>query len=111
MIQASLILNIVVLVPVILGLILNVEKMAPVFGARTTARDILLCLYVTILLASGLLLFAQSSPIDFVTALLMGQVFYKLLSIILVRDKKTPVIWFNLAIAIFHLCTLRMIFA
>jgi hypothetical protein len=106
MIYASLILNILVLLPVTAGLLLNLEKMHPVFGPKTTAREILLCLYLTILLGSVLLLFLGPHYLDYVRALLLSQIVYKVMSVILVADKKTPVIWFNLAIAVFHGFTL-----
>jgi len=48
MIEASLILNIIVLIPVCLGLLLNLQGMVSVFGTATTAREILLCMYFSI---------------------------------------------------------------
>ncbi|HRK09192.1 MAG TPA: hypothetical protein PLZ57_15590 [Pseudobdellovibrionaceae bacterium] len=114
MMSASLWLNILVLIPVCLGLLLDRSQMQPVFGPRTTAREILLCIYLCILAGSIWLLIqlfgenVESATYQSLTTLLIGQIVYKLLSVILVRDKTTPVIWFNLGIALFHATTLWM---
>jgi hypothetical protein len=57
MITASLVLNIMVLIPVCFALIMNVEEMQKVAGIFTPARGILLAIYLTILTGSILLLF------------------------------------------------------
>jgi hypothetical protein len=107
-IQISLAINILVLVPVSLGLLFDFKKMEPVFGARTTAREILCSIYLTILLASFALLFAGSISRDYARNLLVAQVIYKSLSVLLIRNKRTPVLWFNLAVALFHAFTLSV---
>jgi hypothetical protein len=109
MILASLWINILVLVPVCTGLILNLPSMNSVFGHKTTARQILLCMYLTILAASIALIALKFQPPAFVQALLSMQIVYKLLSVALISDKRTPVLWFNLVIAIFHSTTLFLI--
>jgi hypothetical protein len=106
MISASLWINILVLAPICIGLILNKDSLNAVFGYKTTARQILLCMYLTILAASISLLALKLEPRAFVQALLAMQIAYKLLSVVLISDKKTPVLWFNLVIAIFHSTTL-----
>ena len=53
MITASLILNILVLIPVCFALIMDFEKMQKVAGIFTPARGVLLAMYLTIL--TGLL--------------------------------------------------------
>jgi hypothetical protein len=106
MILASLWINILVLVPICAGLILNLASMNAVFGPKTTARQILLCMYLTILAASIALLALKFQPQAFVQALFSMQIAYKLLSVVIISDKKTPVLWFNLVIAIFHSTTL-----
>lgn len=106
MILASLIINIVVLVPVCLGLLLQRSDMDQVFGERSTAREILLSIYLVILVSSTYLLFNYQTTTTFVLALLSGQVGYKVVSFVLIKNKKTPVLWFNLFIALFHSATL-----
>lgn len=106
MILTSLWINILVLIPVCTGLLLNHTSMLTVFGQKTTARQILLCIYLTILGASIALLTSKSLPFEFVQALLCMQIGYKLLSVVFISDRKTPVLWFNLVIAIFHVVTL-----
>jgi hypothetical protein len=103
---ASLLLNIVVLIPICFGLAGKLAPFDRVFGVDSTARQILLCLYLAILVASAASLLMPQLRVVFVTALLSIQVFYKLLSVVLIKDKKTPVLWFNLAIALFHTATL-----
>lgn len=111
MILASLWINIFVLVPICTSLILNLASMNAVFGLKTTARQILLCMYLTILAASIALLALKLQPQAFVQALLSTQIAYKLLSVVLISDKKTPVLWFNLVIAVFHSTTLLLMSA
>lgn len=48
MVLASLWINILVLIPICAGLVLNHSSMAPVFGEKTTARQILLSMYLTL---------------------------------------------------------------
>lgn len=57
MITASLLLNLSVLIPVCLGLIMDAERMKFTAGVFTPARGILLAMYLTIAIASLLLLF------------------------------------------------------
>ncbi len=108
MIYASLVINIIILVPVCLGLILFERKMAAVFGERTTGREILLCIYLTILAASIFLMFHSAAYVEYVKALLSAQIVYKSLSVFIIRDKKNPVLWFNFFIAIFHSAALAI---
>ncbi len=104
MITASLILNIIVLIPVSLALIVDFEKMQKVAGIFTPARGILLAMYLTILIASVLLLFFVDSKLVF--ALLILQIVYKILSPFTVKTMKNPIVISNLLIAAFHLVTL-----
>jgi hypothetical protein len=108
MIKLSLWINIIVLAPICLGLFLNSKAMNPVFGEKTTAREILLSIYLTLLLASVALLFFVTLPQNYVRSLLLVQVFYKLFSVLLIKNKKTPVLWFNLLIAVLHSFTLYL---
>lgn len=105
MMVISLGLNIVVLIPVSWILAFHRASADRVFGPVTTAREILLSIYLAILISSVCLLVDNGRRMHFGVPLLVLQVIYKLLSTILIRDKRTPVLWFNLAIAIFHSIT------
>ncbi len=103
MITASLILNIIVLIPVCYFLVTNNFRMVKTLGEFTPARGILLAIYTTILLASILLLWATDVKLAF--ALFFMQIVYKLLSPFAVKTIKNPVVISNIFIAIFHLVT------
>lgn len=100
------VINIVILVPVCLGLLRKPESMNAVFGNDTTSRQILTCMYLTIIVISGYAL------IDFKQAIAIGmilfpfQIIYKLMSLILIKDKKVAVYRFNLFVAAFHSVTM-----
>lgn len=103
MIIASLILNIIVLIPVCYFMLTNNYKMETTMGEFTPARGILLALYTTILLSSILLLFFLDTKIAF--GLFFMQIVYKLLSPFTVKSIKHPVVISNIFIAIFHIAT------
>jgi hypothetical protein len=103
MIKASLILNILVLIPVCLALITDAEKMRKTAGIFTPARGILLAIYLTILLASTLLLFIPD--VKMVFSLLCMQIVYKTLSPFTVKTIRNPIVISNLFIAAFHIVT------
>ncbi len=103
MITASLILNILVLIPVCFALIMNFEKMQQTAGVFTPARGILLAIYLTILMASTFLLFYTDVKLAF--ALFGLQIIYKFISPFTVKSIKNPIVISNLLIAIFHLIT------
>ena len=103
MINASLILNIIVLIPVCIAFIGNFEKMQKTAGIFTPARGILLAMYLTILLISSLLLF-YNQPTIALTLFLM-QIIYKFISPFTVKSVKNPIVISNLFIALFHLIT------
>jgi hypothetical protein len=104
MITASLILNIIVLIPVCFTLIMNFEEMQKTAGIFTPARGILLAIYLTILLASAFLLFFMDTKLAF--ALFVMQIVYKLISPVTVKTIKNPIVICNLLIAVFHLVTI-----
>ena len=99
--KLSLILNILVLIPVSSGILLNSFWAVDAYGADTPARGILLSIYLAILIASAILLF-KFDP-KFVMALLTVQIIYKVLSPIMVGTLTNPVIISNLFIAAFHM--------
>lgn len=104
MITASLILNIVVLIPICYFMLTNNFRMAKTLGEFTPARGILLSMYTTILLASVLLLLLPDTKLAF--ALFFMQIVYKLLSPLTVKTIKNPVVISNIFIAIFHIITI-----
>jgi len=104
MITASLLLNIVVLIPVCFFILTNNRKMEKVVGEFNPARGILIAIYTAILLASVLLLFFMDVKLAF--ALFFMQIVYKLLSPVTVKTIRNPVVISNIFIAIFHLVTI-----
>lgn len=104
MITASLILNIVVLIPVCYFMLTNNFRMVKTMGEFTPSRGILLAIYTTILLASIILLFFLDAKLAF--ALFFMQIVYKLLSPFTVKTIKHPFVISNIFIAVFHLLTI-----
>lgn len=104
LILLSLSLNIVVLVPVVLGLLLRASWVNEAYGPSSAARGILLSMYLAILVVS-LALLVQREP-SLVATLLALQVLYKLLSPFTVGHLSNPVVLSNLGIAALHLVTL-----
>jgi len=107
LIVLSLLLNIAVLVPVCVGLITDANWCQFGYGEMTTARGVLLSIYLSILLVSCLfLVFRNPSS---VAALLLVQILYKLTTPVTVGTLQNPVVISNLGIAIFHTVTLVVI--
>lgn len=104
MLIASLVLNILVLIPFCTVLMINTPKVQVVAGPATPGRSILLAIYLSILIGSIFLLF--SNDINFATALLSLQIIYKLITPITVGSVKNPIVVSNIFIAIFHSFTL-----
>ena len=108
MIKLSLLLNIVVLTPICAGLISDASWVAESYGHFTTARGILLSVYLSIGLVSALLLLISQPKL--VAALLLVQVVYKVTTPVTVGTLFNPVVVSNLGIAVFHTVTLLLIF-
>ncbi len=98
--KLSLILNILVLIPVSSGILLNSFWAVEAYGPDAPARGILLSIYLAILIVSVVLLVKFDAK--FVMALLTVQIIYKVLSPIMVGTLTNPVIISNLFIALFH---------
>ncbi|MBI1277460.1 MAG: hypothetical protein GC179_04980 [Anaerolineaceae bacterium] len=107
MLILSLLLNIVILMPICIGLATDRSWITAVYGPNTAARGILLSIYVAIGLVSGLLLIVRDPKL--VAALLLVQVVYKLTTPLTVGTLNNPVVISNLAIAAFHIVTLGLI--
>jgi hypothetical protein len=103
-IYASLGLNIMVLVPVCLGLLSKADWTLSAYGPESAARGILLSIYLAILLCSIGLLFKPLPAM--VAALLLVQILYKVTTPFTVGTFGHPVVLSNLAIAALHCLTL-----
>jgi hypothetical protein len=107
MILISLIVNILVLMPVCIGLVGDVPRVSSVYGDDSPARGILLSVYGAILLVSIALLF-KPLPI-LVAPLLLVQILYKVTTPFTVGGFTNPVVISNLFVAALHLITLYLI--
>jgi len=108
MILISLLVNVLVLIPVCMGLMWDLPRISSVYGSYSPARGILLSVYGAILLVSILLLF-RPMPL-LVAPLLLVQVLYKLTTPFTVGSFTNPVVISNLLVATLHLITLYLIF-
>lgn len=108
MIFLSLLVNVLVLIPVCIGLIGDMPRISSVYGSYSPARGILLSVYGAILLVSFALLF-KPEPMS-VAPLLLVQVLYKLTTPFTVGGVFNPVVISNLLVAVLHLATLYLIF-
>jgi hypothetical protein len=93
--------------PVCLGLITEAVWAEEGYGPITTAREILLSIYIAILLIS-LLLLRKPDP-KLVAPLLLFQVIYKFSTPLTVGTLQNPVVLSNLRIAVLHTITLWVI--
>ncbi|MEM1157254.1 MAG: hypothetical protein AAF649_10045 [Verrucomicrobiota bacterium] len=107
LIALSLMLNIAVLFPVCSALITNAGWSQASYGDSTTARSILLSVYLSILIASALLLLFRDPKS--VAVLLSLQIIYKISTPVTVGTLSNSVVISNLAIAAFHVITLVFI--
>ena len=107
MIQASLAINIAVLIPICFALALDAQWVQYSYGNFSPARGILLSIYLSIIVASILLFFKQDPK--FVATLLFVQVVYKLTTPLTVGTMNNPVVVSNLLIALFHTITIYTI--
>jgi hypothetical protein len=110
MLRFAFALNVVILVPVCAGFLIKARHMEPVFGADSTSRQILLCMYLALTGLSAYLFFDNKRALLLAPAVLGFQVVYKVLSLVLIKDKAVPVYWFNLGVAIFHSIVLYKVY-
>lgn len=104
MILVSLITNVLVLIPVCIGLSMDATWVSRGFGEFSAARGILLSIYAAILLVS-LCLIWRSHPMA-VAALLLVQVIYKITTPFTVGSFENPVVISNLVVTVVHSVTL-----
>lgn len=107
MIILSLLLNIAVLIPVCAGIMTNASWAQQSYGEATPARGILLSIYLSILVLSGLLLIVSRT--EAAAALLLVQIVYKVTTPFTVRSFKNPVVISNLFFAAFHTATIILV--
>lgn len=100
----SLLINIIVLLPVCIGIITDADWTQASYGPQSPSRSILLSVYMAIGLLSALLLCFQD--VSFIAALLFVQVLYKATTPFTVGTLENPVVISNLIIAAFHTVTL-----
>jgi hypothetical protein len=99
--------NIVVLIPISSALVINANWVQEGYGPESAARGILLSIYLSILLASAVLLFIKDPK--YIATLLFLQVVYKLTTPFTVGTFGNPVVISNLFIAVFHMVTIYYI--
>ena len=104
MIKSFLIVNILVLIPVCSGLLIDAEWARLSYGVFSPARGILLSIYVSILIASIILYFKMD--VKYFASLLFIQIVYKLTTPFTVGTTTNPIVISNLFIALFHSFTL-----
>ncbi len=108
MIRLSLLTNVLVLIPVCLGLLFDAAWVVNGYGEPSPARGILLSIYGAILLVSLGLLW-KTVPIA-VASLLLVQVLYKITTPLTVGALDNPVVISNLVIAALHGITLVLMY-
>ena len=104
MIKASLLINILVLIPVCFGILSSANWAQLSYGNHTPARSILLSVYIAILICSIILLFKPDPKM--VAALLIVQIIYKFTTPFTVGTFTNSVVISNIFIAIFHCITI-----
>jgi hypothetical protein len=106
----SLSLNIIVLVPISALLIANVDRIQNIYGPFTEARGILLSIYMSIAIGSGmLLLWNLEDNKRQVAFLLFLQIVYKITTPFTTGNIRNPVVISNLAISALHGITVGFI--
>ena len=108
LVYISLIINILIagFFGVCLALNLN-HRIIEVYGIDSTSRQILSCLYLTIALFSIWGLLVSTSTIFIVKVLFPFQICYKLLTFVIVRDKRNPIVVSNIIISVFLIIALQ----
>ncbi len=100
--------NVIVLLPLCVFLLAGSVGVAEVFGPDTTARQILLCMYLTLLILSSYFLVTRNANLQVAWTVFLFQIIYKFMSLFFIKNKRLPVYWFNLVIALIHSLTLGL---
>ena len=119
----SLLVNIIVAGACSILIFIDFTPFTKSFGVDTTARQILSCIYLSIATLSFYALarslhqssWSPSTSADALATLqwiewglFPMQIIYKLFTVAAVKDKRVPIIWFNLAVAILHTVSLYL---
>ncbi len=107
LVTLSLALNVVVLVAVCGGLLVNADWARASYGPATPARGILLSVYLALGFGSGVLMVVRDPSM--IAAVLGVQIVYKVTTPLTVGTLRHPVVASNLAIAAFHSLTLAAV--
>lgn len=114
LILCSLVVNVLVAGYMGLAIGFRLKRMLPrmdeVFGPDTTSRQILACLYIAIAVCSIVALVHPGVRLGIVAVLFPLQIFYKVLSAFLVKERLNPVPLANLAISVLHGASLYVAF-
>lgn len=81
--------------------LLNKKLHTNIYGVDNTSRQILSSLYLSIASISIFALFNEKYLINIALVLFPFQIVYKILTVFLITDKRNPVLWSNLIIAIY----------
>jgi hypothetical protein len=100
--------NIICLVPICSLIVSEVPGFITAFGPALPARQILLAIYISIIVCSGLLLWLRDERM--VATLLFAQIVYKVLTPLTVFSFTNPVVLFNLGFALLHSITCGLIY-
>ena len=111
MVNLSIILNILVLIPVVSVILFNLVQVERVWGINQPSRQILVSIYIAILIASiGLYFLKGQTKLIVAPTVFSLQIMYKTLTLFTVVNAITnPVVLSNLAINVVHISTLVIV--
>ena len=81
--------------------LINKKLHTKIYGTYNTSRQILSSLYLAIAIISILALINENHLKNIVLVLFPFQIIYKILTVFLIVDKRSPVLWSNLIIGIY----------
>ena len=81
--------------------LVNKRLHAKIYGIDNTSRQILSSLYLTIAIISIVALINENYLKNIVLVLFPFQIIYKFLTVFLILDKRSPILWSNLIIGIY----------
>ena len=111
MVNLSIILNILVLIPVVSVILFNLVQVERVWGINQPSRQILVSIYIAILIASiGLYFLKGQTKLIVASTVFSMQIMYKTLTLFLVVNAITnPVVLSNLVINVVRVSTLVIV--
>jgi hypothetical protein len=81
--------------------LVNKRLHTKIYGIDNTSRQILSSLYLTIAIISIVALINENYLKNIVLVLFPFQIIYKFLTVFLILDKRSPILWSNLIIGIY----------